>query len=738
MESPDHWVHFGPGQMTFTGDRFRDGRQSVRLTSPTRTATPPPVQGRPFGETGVRREFDGADWSDFNRLSVWVYPDLPGFRVVSLLLKLNSEGTQGRSYTDGAMNFVLLTNQTWNQVVWEIPHLGRKQVRSLDLIYRLQGNEPEATNQVSFDFDQLELQRVESDHFRGWDVAPGGIAYCHEGYTADAPKRAFLAGPVEGAFQVVDDLSGAVCLERPLLNVRTSLGAFGVLDFSDFRQLGTFRLRAGGIETKPFRVVRAGDEPALWQASLDATLDLFRGERCGGEVPGIHGVCHRDWQVKHGDQRIVINGGWHDAGDLSQGLVNTSEAAWSMLRLVEEVRRSRGAEIDSRPDDARPPLVRFARQMQGEARWGIDWMLKTRFGDGHRVTWATMDFWTDGILGNQDDVVVESRDSAFENFLAAAAEAVAGRVYRDSDPIFAAYCVRAAEADWRLAREKVQNPGVELAAAGAQASVELFRTTQRSEFAEEAVRLAEVLLASQQLETPAWEVPMTGFFHTSPKQDRFLHYNHRSHEQAPVVVLADLCEALPEAPERERWKAAVRAYGDFLLAGAKQNEPWRMIPAGIYRVSDTGNAFEKDQIQQGVRLAEGVHLRRFPVWGDFRGNLGVQLSQATAAARAGRLLDDAALRDLAREQLEWTLGRNPFCQSLMYDVGHGYAPQYSAMSGDLRGSLPVGIQSRLAEDVPYWPASNCYNYAEVWVHPSSRWLGVLANLITPGRGIEGR
>ncbi|MHB1310338.1 MAG: hypothetical protein ACYC23_25000, partial [Limisphaerales bacterium] len=35
MESPAHWVHFGPGQMTFTGDRFREGRQSVRLTSPT-------------------------------------------------------------------------------------------------------------------------------------------------------------------------------------------------------------------------------------------------------------------------------------------------------------------------------------------------------------------------------------------------------------------------------------------------------------------------------------------------------------------------------------------------------------------------------------------------------------------------------------------------------------------------------------------------------------------------------
>lgn len=27
--------------------------------------------------------------------------------------------------------------------------------------------------------------------------------------------------------------------------------------------------------------------------------------------------------------------------------------------------------------------------------------------------------------------------------------------------------------------------------------------------------------------------------------------------------------------------------------------------------------------------------------------------------------------------------------------------------------------------MPYWPAQNCYNYKEVWVHPSSRWLWLM-------------
>jgi hypothetical protein len=67
----------------------------------------------------------------------------------------------------------------------------------------------------------------------------------------------------------------------------------------------------------------------------------------------------------------------------------------------------------------------------------------------------------------------------------------------------------------------------------------------------------------------------------------------------------------------------------------------------------------------------------------------------------------------------------------MFGEGHDYAPQYTAMSGDITGSLPVGIQTRKNLDVPYWPAANCYNYKEVWVHPSSRWLAIMRDLAGP-------
>jgi hypothetical protein len=67
----------------------------------------------------------------------------------------------------------------------------------------------------------------------------------------------------------------------------------------------------------------------------------------------------------------------------------------------------------------------------------------------------------------------------------------------------------------------------------------------------------------------------------------------------------------------------------------------------------------------------------------------------------------------------------------MYGEGYDYAPQYTAMSGNIVGSLPVGIQTRFDRDVPFCPAANWPNWKEVWVHPVSRWLWVMRDLAGP-------
>jgi len=65
----------------------------------------------------------------------------------------------------------------------------------------------------------------------------------------------------------------------------------------------------------------------------------------------------------------------------------------------------------------------------------------------------------------------------------------------------------------------------------------------------------------------------------------------------------------------------------------------------------------------------------------------------------------------------------------MYGEGYLFAGQYSVTSGNLVGGLPVGIQTNLNRDEPYWPAENCYNWKEIWVHPSCRWLMLMTDFI---------
>ena len=706
MEKPETWAHHGPGRMTFASERCRDGRQSVRLESVTVTDTPNVKSGRPHGEAVIRRVVPGEDWSAFNRVSVWVYPHMPGFKTGSVVLKFMNDGREKipRMWTHGPMHYALVKPGQWNPIVWEIAHLTRDRVTGLDFIYRLKGSEPGAAGTVTFDWDRLELQLVEADPYEGWDVWKGRIAFSHSGYEPAAPKTAIASGLKADRFEVAEHPGGKVALSGAVRPARTPLGSFQVMDFSEVRQPGLYVLRAGGVATPPFRVDRDA-----WRGTVVKTVNFFYCERCGDRIPGVHDPCHLDWQAEHGGRRIPIHGGWHDAGDLSQGLINTGEAVHAMFALAEALR-------------ARDPAL--ADRLLQEASWGLEWVLKTRFGDGRRVTWATMDYWTDCRVGTADDTLGQVGEGATENAVGAAACAAAARALKAADPVRAARALQAAREDWEFAMNALRNPNVETLGAAVLASVELRRATGEAKYAEKAVELARLLVDSQQAEYPSWAGSLAGFFYSSPRRDRILNYAHRGHDQAPVVALAELCRLLPDHPDWMRWYAAVAVHSEYQRAAAAFQEPYGLLPAGIYRLADN-----PAQVGEGMKLSETHHLRRFPVWGDMRGHFGILLSQAKALSAAARLRNRGELMDLCRLQLQWVVGRNPFAQSAMYGEGHDYAPQYTAMSGDMAGSLPVGIQTKYDLDVPYWPVTNCWNYKEVWVHPSSRWLFVMADLM---------
>jgi len=119
------------------------------------------------------------------------------------------------------------------------------------------------------------------------------------------------------------------------------------------------------------------------------------------------------------------------------------------------------------------------------------------------------------------------------------------------------------------------------------------------------------------------------------------------------------------------------------------------------------------------------------VWFDFRGNFSVLLSQAKALSAAATLRGDIAGIELAEEQAQWVVGRNPFAASIMYGEGYDWTPLYSVRSGQIVGALPVGIETKGFHDVPYWPNQICWTYKEVWTNPVGRWIWLMQDLVGP-------
>jgi hypothetical protein len=234
------------------------------------------------------------------------------------------------------------------------------------------------------------------------------------------------------------------------------------MDFSSFQQPGEYRLRAGNQQSRAFRI-----DDHVWDRTIWKALNFFYAERCGCAIPGVHDDCHQDWRGHWKGRHINISGGWHDAGDLSQGLVNTSEAVFAMFDLAQHLSG----------DDSRQDL---AERLIEEAIWGLDWVMRTSFSDGARVHWVAMRFWTNGRLGDYDDVVAEANRDPASDFYAAAAEAIAYRVLQTRESDLADHALKRAREDWQFGCEMMADRtptaiDVELASIGTLASLELFK-----------------------------------------------------------------------------------------------------------------------------------------------------------------------------------------------------------------------------------------------------------------------
>lgn len=732
------WKTVGIGSVSFWEDGLElvtNAREEFWQANESQTGT-----YSTFGDYTAFLDVSDRDWSGYSQIVFDILPECEGLHSPMIRVGYENDGVLKipDAYTREGFNAISLKNGEWNRCVWDISELPHdKMTRVLFRVHKY-GKELSAGDVLKYTIRNIRMQKVGRPNVtKGWICEANTISYSTSGYFKEGKKTAVANVDAE-LFYLCEASNDAVVLEKKISTVENERGRFQVLDFSEICREGCYYLKAGDAKTEPFAIDGHLLESASWKL-----INFLFCERCGFPVPNKHGSCHYDAVASHNGVKMVFNGGWHDAADVSQQTTQTAEVAEALMQLADRVR------------DNRPLYLRLME----EANWGMDFVLRTRFGDGYRATHSLMRRWSDNLIGNFDDIDdVRVHNNAFDNFIISGVEATACGAFEGMDRELAWKCREVAKEDFAFAEEVFLTKGIQRPTRGehtlnasmsqhyavaAWAAAGIYRICAESVYADKAADYLNRMLACQ--DRGETGTGLKGFFYRDESKKAIVHFNHQSREHVFAQALTAVCGAVREHPDRDGWLEAMALHGAYYKKLMAYTQPYGMIPAGIYSMEELEDEetfrllhprldFEVEklnyleQLKSAYRLNETYCVRRFPVWFSFRGNSAVVLSMGKAATLIGTYLQDEELIGIGREQAYWMLGKNPFGQSMIYGEGCNYAKQYTALCGDTVGEMPVGVETRGNEDVPYWPMGNIATYKEIWASAAGHFLWLAADI----------
>jgi hypothetical protein len=195
------------------------------------------------------------------------------------------------------------------------------------------------------------------------------------GYRPDAPKIAVICALRDttiARFSVVDARSRVV-LTRPAVSAPAFAGCVRTwrLDFSSVRSAGTYRIVAGAVTSRAFRVAST-----VYAGAADTLLYYMRQQRSGYN-PLFRTVVHpRDGIVVddsvRGGRFVPVTGGWADASDYLQYVTTSANATFVMLMAHRDHPGAFADAFDARGE----PGTNRVPDVLDEARHGLEWLLR--------------------------------------------------------------------------------------------------------------------------------------------------------------------------------------------------------------------------------------------------------------------------------------------------------------------------------------------------------------------------
>ncbi len=508
-------------------------------------------------------------------------------------------------------------------------------------------------------------------------------------------------------------------------------------DFTEFTQVGEYFLHLNHRGTEIISGKFAIGKQALFKRTVAAILEYFNGSRNDQDY---------NWQQdKHirifdTNRYVDVRGGWNDAGgDTGKYLSHLSYANFMNPQQLAHVGWALAYSYQALPDLYEE--LALTEEVINEVFWGADYLHRILDEQGYFYM-TVYDQWgtnnaervVTAYVG-ADGVYSEDYQSAFRQGAGSAIAALAraamlakktGKQGQFSGEHYLADAERAfhhlqdnnAQNNKRYADDGLENITDDYTAL--LAATELYRATKDQYYLQSARARANNL--ANRLTQEGW------FISNDIRAENLRPFYHAAEAGFPVLSLSQYIEIEPEQAKKNQAKQVISKHLAYQIKlNDKVSNPFNYArqPFKTYR-----NGVLSTPLQEGFFIP---HANETGYW--WQGESARLSSLAMAAIVGGRLSSgqhnshfgiSADLAQFAQNQLDWTLGRNPYNLCMLNGFGNKNPLAYEGLSM-VYGGISNGITGSKTSDegrgIEFGPESDWQNWrwVEQWL-PHSTWF----------------
>jgi hypothetical protein len=504
-------------------------------------------------------------------------------------------------------------------------------------------------------------------------------------------------------------------------------------DFSNVQSVGRHELKVVVADARTASAPFVIAERATFTTTAASLVDYFKANRYLDE---------RDRHIRVFDTQRYVNvwGGWKDAGgDTGKYLSHLSFANFFNPQQAAMAVWTLAKSYELAPEQYRE--AGLDQRVIAEAMWGADFLHRMLDSDGYFYE-TIFDRWGEPgaervVTGYEglDGVYSTNYNAAFREgggiAIAALARAsmLGAATGRHGEFTATDYLADAERAFAHLEKNNSRycDDGVENIIddyTALLAATELYRATSKTHYLE-AARLRAMHL-TKRMTPEGWFISDAG---SRP-------YYHAVEAGFPVISLAFYFDIETDAERRAAVRATIRKALDYQLElDRKVSNPYNYARQAFRTFKDGALAVEREE---GFFMP---HANETKYW--WQGESARLASLAVAAVIGGRIARpdptgtfgvNALFARFAQNQLDWTLGRNPYGMCMLYGFGR-LNPPHAESAGDMvAGGISNGITGAVGSDdgrgiaFAAGPDEENWRWVEQWL-PHTTWFLLAATVM---------